>query len=171
MFASLSASAGRSAWRERAIAAGWRSRKMKRASGQQARSRSAMKTLFGVLSTIIRLPLPASSRCSTRSHSRYSSPSASEPELAHGALGPLRVELHGHVAQVQLVRRVELRVAVEQHAQERRARAQRAEDERRPLQQPVAAAQLAHGAARCGAARPCAARRRGRRARAGSPWP
>ena len=106
---------------------------MKRASGHASRRRSTMKTLLGVLSAMIDLPLAASSRCSRRSHSRYSAALVVEPELLHRALRPLLVEVHGDVAQVQLVRRADLRVAVEQHAQQRRARAQRADHEHRRL--------------------------------------
>ena len=38
-----------------------------------------MKTLLGVLSAMIDLRLAVSSRCSRRSHSRYSAPRASSP--------------------------------------------------------------------------------------------
>ena len=92
-----------------------------------------------------------------------------EPHLLHRALDPLGVEADGEVAQVDLVRAVDLRVAVEQHAQQRRARAQRAHHEAGLLEQAVAGADLhrarprrrRRGAARSGAARsPCGAARR-----------
>ena len=93
-----------------------------------------------------------------------------EPHLLHRALDPLRLEVDPEVAEVDLVGAVDLRVAVEQHAQQRRARAQRAHDEAGLLEQAVAGAELLRARARrrglrrrrrCGAARsPCGAARR-----------
>ena len=80
------------------MAAGWRSRKTKRASGQHSRSWSTMKTLFGVLSTMIRLPLRSSSRCSSRSHSRKRSPCAPSPSSCIGAPRPAAPHAHARRA-------------------------------------------------------------------------
>ena len=61
-----------------------------------------------------------------------------EPDLAEGLGRVVRADLHAQVAQVELLRRVDLRVAVEQHAQQRRAGADAAHHERRRDEQAVA---------------------------------
>ena len=57
---------------EATAAAGWRSRKTNRASGQQAAIRSQTSTLLGVLTTSRGLPLRRSASASTRSQSMCS---------------------------------------------------------------------------------------------------
>ena len=61
-----------------------------------------------------------------------------QPDLAERLGRVVRLDLDRHVAQVQLLRRVDARVAVEQHAQQGRARAHAAHHEHGRLQQPVA---------------------------------
>ena len=60
---------------EATAAAGWRSRKMNLASGQQAAIRSQDSTLAGVLTTMPGLPLRRSASASTRSQSMCSTSS------------------------------------------------------------------------------------------------
>ena len=101
-----------------------------------------MKTSLGVLVTSLRLAAARQLAMQDPVPQQVLEPRLVEPHLLHRALGPLRAELHPHVAQVDLVRAVDLRVAVEHHPQQRRARAQRAHDEPGRADQPVAAADL-----------------------------
>jgi len=73
-----------------------------------------------------------------------------QADLLHRGPRPLRGDGDAEVAEVQLLRGVDLGVAVEQHAQQRRARAQGAQDEGRRGDEPLA----------LGRPRPAARRRR-----------
>ena len=97
-----------------------------------------MKTSFGVLLTRISLPAAAELAVQQPVPEQEAQLLLVEPDLAQRLDRVVGLDLDGEVAQVQLLRRVDLRVAVEQHAQQRRARADAAHHERRRDQQPVA---------------------------------
>ena len=121
-----------------------------------------MKTSLGVLVTSRGLPRAGQLALQHAVPQQVLEPLLVEPHLLHRALDPLVSRSTAEVAQVDLVRAVDLRVAVEQHAQQRRARAQRAHDEAGLLEQAVAGADLRRARPRrrrpsaptwCGAAR------------------
>ena len=108
------------------------------ASGQHSAIRSAMKTSFGVLFTSTDLPRGGQLALQQPVPEQEAHLAVVEPDLAERLGGVVRADLHAEVAQVELLRRVDLRVAVEQHAQQRRAGADAAHHEGRPGQQAVA---------------------------------
>ncbi|GFJ88189.1 hypothetical protein Prum_018310 [Phytohabitans rumicis] len=70
---------GRARAQDSTIAAGWRSRKMNWASGQQRANLFHMNTWLGVFSTSTDLPLLRSAWSSIRSHSMWVSSAAGRP--------------------------------------------------------------------------------------------